>query len=327
MQSGYQSILVPLDGSAPAEHALPIALSIARRHKASLHLVRIYVPLAGVAGEYAMPYDAALDRELMRQSQEYLADVVARIESADGIRATAALREGPIAEAIAHHAAAVKADLLVMTTQGRGPLGRFWLGSVSDELVREHGIPILLVPPKPSAPSFAQQPGIRRVLVPLDGSQLAELVLEPLLALWDPAQTEYTLLRIVTPAAEPNYSTAAAALAGLRDSASQLQDRDEAESKRAHAYLEQLAAQLRTRSFNVRTLVIPNERPANGILDAVTVHGADLIALATRGRGGLRRLILGSVADKVLRGAEIPVLTYRPAEVASPPRATVPPSH
>src|SRR5688572_18457035 len=143
MESKYRSILVPLDGSDLAEHALPMALSIARRHGAVLHVVRVYVPVAGAYGEHAVRYDEALDRELMRRAQNYLDDVVARLASAGSIQATAALREGSVADTIARHAETVGADLLVMTTQGRGPLGRFWLGSVSDELVRQAGVPIL----------------------------------------------------------------------------------------------------------------------------------------------------------------------------------------
>ena len=80
----------------------------------------------------------------------------------------------------------------------------------------------------------------------------------------------------------------------------------------AEDYLDQLAERFRTRSLNVQTRVVSHLRPATAILDDASAHGVDLIALATHGRGGLKRLLVGSVADKVLRSAITPVLVYRP---------------
>lgn len=158
-----RSILVPLDGSDFAEHALPTALSLARRHGAALHVVRIYVPVAGVYGEHAVPYDEALDRELMKRAQDYLDGVVTRLMAIAGIQSNAVLLEGPVAHTISRQAAAIGANLLVMTTQGRGPLARFWLGSVADELVRQADIPVLFVRPHTAAPDFSREAIFQRV--------------------------------------------------------------------------------------------------------------------------------------------------------------------
>jgi nucleotide-binding universal stress UspA family protein len=314
MQGKYRSILVPLDGSFPAERALPLALSIGRRHGAALHVVRVYVPVAGVEGEHAVRYDEALDRELTRRGWQYLDELVARLASIGGIQVTAALQEGSVADTIVRHATSVGADLLVMTTQGRGPLSRFWLGSVSDELVRQPGIPIVFMRAEGTAPDFAVEPAIRRVLIPLDGSSLAESILEPVLALCDAGQTEYTLLQIVQPTAEFNYGPAGGTVTGFQEALKQLRALEQEELRQAQRYLELIAARLRVRSLTVHSRVVAGERPANAILEDASLHGADLIALATRGRGGLKRLVLGSVADKVLRGADTAVLTYRPME-------------
>jgi nucleotide-binding universal stress UspA family protein len=134
------------------------------------------------------------------------------------IAPSSALLDGPVPDAINRYAAATGADLLVMTTHGRGPLARFWLGSVADALVRQASVPILLVPPKGAAPDLAQTPVIRRVLIPLDGSELAEQVLEPALALGAATQTEYTLLRVVTLATPPSYDPAGGRIGGLHES-------------------------------------------------------------------------------------------------------------
>lgn len=309
----YRSILVPLDGSEFAEGALPTALSLARRHNATLHLVRVYVPVAGVYGEHAVPYDAVLDRQLMKRARDYLDDVVTRLAAVAGIVSSSVLLEGSVANTISRHAAAVGADLLVMTTQGRGPLARFWLGSVADELVRQAEIPILFVRPQPAAPDFSSDPSFHHVLIPLDGSSLAERVLDVALALDNGAQLEYSLLRVVVPVAELSYGPAGGVITGLRESLEQLQELEQAELRRAHEYVEQIAERLGALSLTVNTRVIANDRPATAILDDASVHRVDLIALATHGSGGLKRMVLGSVADKVLRGADTAVLIYRAA--------------
>ena len=312
-----RSILVPLDGSDFAEHALPTAVGLARRHGATLHVVCVHVPIAGAYGEHAVPYDEGLDRALMTRARDYV-EGVGTLLAVAGMQASSILLDGPIPIAIARHATEVEADLIVMTTQGRGPLARLWLGSVSDELVRQINVPILLVRPADAAPDFSREPLVRRVLIPLDGSPLAERVLEPVLALGAGTQPEYTLLRVTTPMAELSYGPAGGKITGLHESLKQLQELDQAESKGAHEYLERLAQALRARSFNVQTRVITHDRPATAILDDASVNGADLIALATHGRGGLKRLLLGSVADKVLRGADRAVLVYRPVDPSAP---------
>ena len=312
--SRFQSILVPLDGSEFAERALPTALSVARRHGAALHVVRVYIPVAGVAGEHAVPYDEVLDRELMKQARDYLDGVVARLEAVAGVRASAALLDGPVAPVISKHATAVDADLFVMTTQGRGPLARFWLGSVSDELVRQAGVPILFVRPQTAASDFAREPTLCRVLIPLDGSALAEQILEPALRFARAADVAYTLLQVIRSTAELSYGPAGGTITGFQESLKKLRELERQESERAQSYLDRLAERLRGRSFDVKTRVVWNERPATAILDDASAHCVDLIALATRGRGGLKRFVLGSVADKVLRGADSAVLVYRPSD-------------
>jgi nucleotide-binding universal stress UspA family protein len=321
----YRSIFVPLDGSEFAEHALPPALSLARRHGASLHIARVYVPVAGVYGEHAVRYDEALDRELMKRAGDYVDDIATRLSAVAPVQVNSALIEGEVADAIARRATEVKADLIVMTTQGRGPLAKFWFGSVSDKLVRQAGVPILFVRPQTATPDLAQMPLLQRVMIPLDGSALAESILGPVLALGDRAQVEYTLLRVVIPVAEFSYGPAGGKITGFQEALKKCKDLDERELLRARDYLECLAERMRANSFAVNTRVVSSERPATAILDDASAHGTDLIALATHGHGGVKRLILGSVADKVLRRADTAVLVYRPVDgSAATKSATLP---
>jgi nucleotide-binding universal stress UspA family protein len=90
------------------------------------------------------------------------------------------------------------------------------------------------------------------------------------------------------------------------------QPRLEKQKAEAQAYLDRVAARLRAKAFRIQTHVVVSESIATAVLDAVRRQNIDLIATATRGRSGLKRILLGSVADKIVRGTLTPVLVYRP---------------
>jgi nucleotide-binding universal stress UspA family protein len=145
------------------------------------------------------------------------------------------------------------------------------------------------------------------VLIPLDGSPLAEQAVEPAVALGGLTQADFTLVQAVEPEVLigddlGGFGTVTAGLADL-----------EQMEEQARGYLEGVARRLRARSLRVRTSVVTGKHPVAAILQGAREHGADLIALATHGYGGVTRLLLGSVADKVVRGAPTPVLVFRPA--------------
>jgi nucleotide-binding universal stress UspA family protein len=243
----------------------------------------------------------------------YLERIRDRISAEQDLRVTIAIRDpanegtrdATIADALAAYAAATDIDLIVMTTHGRGGLARFWLGSVADALVHVSRIPVLSLRPSEPVPPIDHPPVFRHILIPLDGSGLAEQILEPALALGDLTQAAYTLLRVVEPLVVPGY----APLAQPAQLDVQVTHTARAEGQR---YLDDLAQCLRASGRQVHTRTLLAAQPAVAILDAARAHGADVIALATHGRSGLARLLIGSVADKVRRGADTPVLLYRP---------------
>src|SRR5262249_2278187 len=141
------SVLVPLDGSRFGEQALPLALSIARRANISVDLVTVHVPPASMFAETAVGFESTLDPRVREQERAYLDGVSDRIRAVSTVHVRSVILDGAVAETIRAHAQKIKADLIVMTTHGRGPLSRFWLGSVADQLVRRSPIPVLLVPP------------------------------------------------------------------------------------------------------------------------------------------------------------------------------------
>jgi nucleotide-binding universal stress UspA family protein len=175
-------------------------------------------------------------------------------------------------------------------------------------------MPVLLVPPKETAPDFAQEPPLKHILLPLDGTKLAEQILPPATALARLTGARVTLVRAVPPVYGWGYPADAGALydlsANLLDAIGQEENRQREEAER---YLRQAAERLRGDGLTVATRVLFEQQPAPTILRLAQELAADLIALETHGRRGLGRMILGSVADKVVRTAHLPVLLHRPA--------------
>jgi nucleotide-binding universal stress UspA family protein len=317
----YRSLLVPLDGSPFGEHALPLALAVARRAGARLHLLHVEDPLPATGSpEMTAFFDDDLAAQLRAHQQAYLDEAVRRVKAVAAVPVTSALCPGDVAPTVAAEATRVGADLVVMATHARGPLGRFWLGSVADELVRQAPARLLLVRPEEFPADLQREPALRHVLLPLDGTPLAEQMIEPAVALGSLLGAQFTLLRVLTPVVTTPYpalpgGTAGQLTASLID---RLQELQQHLRQQARDYLEQVADRLRGRALRVKTRVAVAEQPASAILQEAENQGADLIALETHGRRGLSRLFLGSVADKVVRGASVPVLVHRPTEAGGP---------
>jgi nucleotide-binding universal stress UspA family protein len=308
-----RTILVPLDGSAFGEHALPAALSIARRVGARVNLLHVHRPLEDTYAEMTV-FDKPLDETMRRHEHAYLDAVRGRVAAAFGGHLETTYAEGEVAPTIRAEAARLHADLIVLTTHARGPFARFWLGSVTDELLRSADVPLLLVHPRDHQADLAADVGFKHVLVPLDGSELAERVLERALAPGQAWQAEFVLLRVVTPVLPAAIPPDAGAFSGMaQQMMDQMQEVQVQFQKDATAYLEQVAGRIRARGLPASVCVAVEDQPAAAVLDAAQPP-IDLIALATHGRGGLTRLLLGSTADKVIRGAHVPVLVQRPRE-------------
>jgi nucleotide-binding universal stress UspA family protein len=310
----YRSILVPLDGSEFGEQALPLALSIARRAGASLRLVHVAIPLVtNYAEAFVMPDD--LEARVRARQADYLNETASRLLVSSLVPVTTALLDGDVVTAIRDHAAAAGVDLVVMTTHGRGPLGRFWLGSVADELVRRLPIPLLLVRPSDRPPEPGHEPVLRHLLIPLDGSPLAEQIIEPAVALGTLMDADYTLLRVLEPMLPVGYPLEGGTIGeATRKLLDQVQTAHEELRREARRYLAGIAEDLQERGLHAQVRVTTADQPAAAILDAATPPACDLVAVETHGRRGLTRVLLGSVADKLIRGAPVPVLVHRPIQ-------------
>src|SRR5262249_12944805 len=153
-----RSILVPLDGSEFGEGALPLAMTIARRANATVHVAHVHVPLAAMYAETMVSLESTLDPELKEQEKAYVERVAREWGGKVPFPVVSHLLEGPVAEAVLEFVAGKAIDLVVLTTHGRGAFSRFWLGSVADELVRRLPVPILLTRPKESEPEATEAP-------------------------------------------------------------------------------------------------------------------------------------------------------------------------
>jgi nucleotide-binding universal stress UspA family protein len=297
----YLSLLVPLDRSSFAEHALPMALGIARRAHARLDLVEVHT-LYSLEDSTAgwVSYEPERDVERKQREQLYLDATATWLTSVSpasvstGVLPGSAVLSETVADSILERARASKADLIVIASHGRGPFSRVWAGSVADELIRRAGVPVLLVRSAATAPPIFPEPTLDNILIPLDGSALAEQVLEPALDLAQLMEARCMLLRVIEPRSSPHN--------GAPDGP-------------AHeaAYLERVAARFREQGVPAEARVVVARHVAEAILQEAAAQGSDLIALATHGWGGLTRLLRGSVADRIVRAAASPVLVYRPS--------------
>ena len=294
-----ERVLVPLDGSELAEQALPHARYLADTFHASLFLLWVVeaIPYSGDRGE-AMT--AHFDVHQMAES--YLERVAAELREG-GRQVEPQVLSGTPAETILACAEEQAIDLIVMSTHGRSGIGRWVYGSVADKVLRGANIPVLLV--RAAVEKVAPEAGYRRLLVPLDGSPLAEQALPHAEELAHATGAEVVLLRVPTipPSLTwgPNGGMVVSAL--LNEACEE-----------ADAYLANVARRLHARGIEAHRVPTDPGPVADTIIDYAREADIDLIVMSTHGRSGIGRWVYGSVADRVLRGANVPVLLIRARE-------------
>jgi len=305
----FRQILVPLDRSALGEQALGRAASIARAAHATLDVVLVHEPLP--FGVYAdIPWHA----DQWDDEQRYLDTIVQELASGAAISVSHNVLRGPTADMISQRAREVDADLIVMTSHGRTGLNRLWLGSTADAVIRRSHIPVLaLRPVENKTRRDATQP-FSKILVPLDGSALSADALSPATSLAQCSSARLVLLRVVQPVPLIGVD------AGLPYTyAAQIPDAVATEEvvNEAKQQIAEVARRLHAESgLEVDTFVVVEPGIAQAIIDFARGHDIDAIAMSTHGRGA-SRLLLGSVADKVLRASGLPMLLNRPVAVAA----------
>jgi nucleotide-binding universal stress UspA family protein len=219
-----------------------------------------------------------------------------------------ALLEGGAVETLVDYATEANAGLIVMTTHGRGAFGRFWLGSVADRLMRTAPTPVFMVHGSKEPIDLDREVTLEKVLAPLDSSPFAEQILKPAMDFASVFGARCQLFQVFQDLVALDYYPPF-----LPPEAFDALPREQLKLE-AQQYLERLAVPFRREGMQVETKVGEAISPAEGILEEARNGQASWIALATHGRSGLPKLMLGSVADKVIRGSTIPVFVYRPRE-------------
>lgn len=303
----FERILVPLDGSNLSERALPMAVALAKAAHGQVHLLRstlgMWLPLPATEPIYAGPYGVydwlpsnEILEDIEREAREYLVSFSHSFAVPDVQWENYVVASDP-AGAIITHAEQKAIDLIVMSSHGRSGLERWALGSVTERVLHRAPCPVMVV--RDADP-------VRHILIPLDGSILAEQVLEPALEMAHLLGARVTMLRVCH-----RETPDRAALDALNDIEPGLSETFLDKEQSAGDYLQQLRARYHVMEPRPE-LVVSHGHPALTILDFAENNDVDLIAMATHGRTGLRRWIYGSVTEKVLRTTGKSMLVVRP---------------
>ncbi|MBF8299009.1 MAG: universal stress protein [Dehalococcoidia bacterium] len=291
----YQKIVVPLDGSKLAEEILPIVFQLASGLEARVHLVgivdeEVVAPKAG-----APTVDVA--RDAMNKADRYLRSIAPYLHlPPERVHVMATVDR--VAAGILKEAEREPDTLIAMSTHGRSGVGRFAIGSVADKVLRATRIPLLLYRPK-GGTQVAAPPST--VIVPLDGSALAQKALAPARDIAKKLNLRVLLMRARR--SVPVYGGSLGV-----DWYDPMLDREE--ERLANDYLQFQERQLEKAGLEVSIRVL--EGPAaEAIIGIVRDTPNSLVVMTTRGRSGAARALLGSVADRVVRHANAPVLLIR----------------
>ena len=300
----YTTIVVPTDCSGFDREAIRVALRLGERSGARVHLVRVQTSTA-FAGMAAASDAPALSAEAVEQEyhQELteLYALAAECRTTTTAEVTVALERGPIYEALAGYAKRHNADLIVISTHGRRGFARLSLGSVTDALIRLTTIPVLVVKPPRSYLNPQVTNTIRRIVVPLDGSALAEQILPTVTRLAKLEGAELILLYVLQPHSYSQRRVQHASLPWW-----------EKDIEAARAYLLPIADKVRRNGAVVSSDIVIGENVPEKIGEFARGEKADLIAIATHGRGGISRVLRGSVADALTTSARTSLLVFHP---------------
>src|SRR6185436_14739478 len=283
-----ERIVVPLDGSLTAEAVLPHVRRILHRQDSEIILVRAVVP-APVENSILI-VDTAIG-----PARSYLAGIQERLER-EGVRVASEVRVGSAISIILEVAEERKATMIAMATHGATGLKRILLGSTAEVVLRKSPVPVFVVRPfwteDEAPPQSSETAPMRNLLVPVDGSDLAELAVPSALELARLFEARAILLRVLEESREG----------------------DAAEVRDAEEHLDAIARTFERRGIDTFVLVQKGD-PVEEIQKAVRFHHADLIVMTTHGRSGLSRLVTGSVTEQVLRRATVPLLVVRAEKV------------
>ncbi len=300
----YTKILVPLDTSPMAEQALLYARRVSSPG-ATIHLVGVVEPNLY---SYALATQEVVVREKLQSviyndMKQYLAETEQRLRQ-EGLQVESWLANGDAAQTIADVATKIPVELIAMTTSGRTGFSRWAMGSVADRVIHIAQQPLLLIRNQEVAPADYT---IRRILVPVDGSALAEAALFQASLIAQEQGADLVLLRVVEPLS--NWQKKILREGNYADTVVEKERQQEAER-----YLADCTATLQTEQLTVTTHLYRGNA-GETILHLIEQEPFDLVVMSTHGLSGYSRWVYGSVAGKVLHRASCPLLLIRSVDM------------
>ncbi len=295
-------IAVPVDGSELAEHAIPYASAVAGREGmvTLIHVMPDPEPLRGLFGT-----EMASVVEVQRMEHDaaslMMDDIATRWSERLGTNFSNSIVSGDPAESILSAAAEMEATMLVMASRGHGALGRLAFGSVADRIARTAAIPVMVVQP-PETPRASDDPiVVRRVVVPLDGSEIAAEAL-PVAA--DLARATDSRVHLIT-AVNAATMVMPTPIGSAYYPAELYQEVTDELIESARENHREASGQLDEMSESMTSAVI--EGPTISAIES-QIEDGDVIVMTSHGRGGFKRWLLGSVAEKLVRSDLAPVV-------------------
>ena len=306
----YTRILTPLDGSDVSEQVIPYAQAFASRLSLPVSLLMAIEPEYPTIGQALNPelHSHETEAHRARHAEGYLSSVAARMRDA-GINAETLVARSEAASAIVDDAAQDPGTLIAMSSHGRSGFARWWMGSVADKVLHLAENPLLLVRSQSHQPVTGER-APERMIVPVDGSQGAEEVLPHVAALASRMDIPVELVQVTLSEAE-YYQAMSMGLRVLPPSLpsfSSFADRVDGE---AWDYVAQVKRRLQQQGVASVEARLVRGAPADCIVDIAAAYPNSLVAMTTHGRSGVRRMILGSVAERVVRQSGGPVLLVR----------------
>ncbi len=295
----YHRILVPLDTSELAEVALPYAEQMAGRLGSEITLMSV----SHSAGEKEQRVFRSYIQETVAVTKERANRYLEKPTGQD-VKVESAILVGNPAEEIVDYAERENIDVIVMATHGRSGIGRWALGSVADKVLRATERPVVLIRAKGARSDMLKKGVFKRALVPLDGSKESEAVIPYIEELASMLGAEVTLLQVLAVVYHVYISGDAPAQVPYTE--------EEMKPLKASAesYLEKVGSGLRGKGVTTKCQVRVGAA-GHEIIKLADEIGADIVAMSTHGRSGVGRLVFGSVAEKVVRTGNTPVLLVR----------------
>jgi len=281
----FDHVLIPLDGSALAEQVLPYGQQVAEACGASIELI-------GAVERGDLPEEAV--GEVEHEQRAYLKRIAESLPAK--FSPTWVCRRGRPAEVIVDHAGENPTTLIAMATHGYSGIQRWALGSVAHKVVQAAAAPVLLLPTRATSPSGGPVE-FERIIVPLDGSSLAEQILDHAVELYRCLDMELILVRAYNPSFPGSTIRMKEVSAIVREA--------------AENYLKDMQQRLQAKGLKKVSYKALHGVPAEQITDFALETPNSLTAMCTHGRHGIGRWLLGSVTESVIHSSEEPVLVIR----------------